>query len=75
MSMRRGGGRGIRREGEGVRGQRESKKAREREEGREGVRHTWLLSGNCGAELRQNANKSQLPEFVFLGHFVMKTKG
>jgi hypothetical protein len=52
----------VRREGEGKspRRQERSKRAREGGGGKqpllEWVRPTWLLPGNCGLELRQNAN-------------------
>jgi hypothetical protein len=49
------GGKGSR---ERTREQEKSKKARTREQPLlEWVRPTWLLPGNCGAELRQNAHR------------------
>ena len=59
--MEREGGRECRERGKEEQGK--SKRAREEQEREEWasspfyrVRPTWLLPGNCGAELRQNAN-------------------
>ena len=52
--MKREGGRGKR----GQRGTRRQEQERERRTQASPfiVRYTWMLPGNCGAELRQNAN-------------------
>ena len=47
-------------EGREQEGKSRNKTERRRQEAPFIVRHTWLLPGNCGAELRQNANKSNM---------------
>jgi hypothetical protein len=50
----------MRRDGEGERGQRRSKRERRGQAAPFIVGwHTWLLPGNCGAEPRQNPNNNK----------------